>query len=65
MDELPQILCQKLLKKKEGNEDLVLVNVCPPTLGIETTGDGKIKPIPRNTVIMAKKCQMFVYSACM
>ena len=36
---------------EEGNEDIVLIDVCPLTLGIEATGGVTTKLIPRNTVI--------------
>ncbi|KAH9921378.1 heat shock protein 70 [Amylocystis lapponica] len=39
--------------------DVVLVDVCPLTLVIETTVGVKTKLIPRNTVIPTHKCQIF------
>jgi endoplasmic reticulum chaperone BiP len=51
-----------ILSGQEGTEDVVLVDVCPLTLGIETTGGVFTKLIPRNTVIPTRKSQMFVLS---
>ena len=48
-----------ILSGEEGMEDLVLVDVCPLTLGIETTGGVMTKLIPRNTVIPTRKSQIF------
>jgi len=42
---------------------LVLVDVCPLTLGIETTGGVMTKLIPRNTVIPTRKSQIFSTAA--
>lgn len=39
--------------------DLVLLDVCPLTLGIETVGGVMTKLIPRNTVVPTKKSQIF------
>jgi heat shock protein 5 len=39
--------------------DMVLIDVCPLTLGIETTGGIMAKLIPRNTVIPTRKSQIF------
>ena len=44
--------------------DVVLVDVCPLTLGIETTGGVMTKIIPRNTVIPTRKSQMWVAFLC-
>ncbi|KAI9617863.1 hypothetical protein H4Q26_012727 [Puccinia striiformis f. sp. tritici PST-130] len=48
-----------ILSGEEGNEDLVLIDVCPLTLGIETTGGVMTKLIDRNTVVPTKKSQIF------
>ncbi len=42
----------------------IVVDVCPLTLGIETTGGVMTKLIPRNTIIPTRKSQMYV-SSCM
>jgi heat shock protein 5 len=47
-----------ILSGAEGTADVVLVDVCPLTLGIETTGGVFTKLIPRNTVIPTRKSQM-------
>jgi len=47
-----------ILTGAAGTDDLVLVDVCPLTLGIETTGGVFTKLIPRGTVIPTKKSQM-------
>lgn len=39
--------------------DLVLLDVCPLTLGIETVGGVMTKLIARNTVVPTKKSQIF------
>merc|ERR1712013_731429 len=39
--------------------DVVLLDVCPLTLGIETEGGVMTKLIPRNTVVPIKKSQVF------
>lgn len=49
-----------ILSGQEGTEDIVLVDVCALTLGIETTGGVFTKVIPRNTVIPTRKSQMCV-----
>ena len=49
-----------ILCGEEGTEGLVLVDVAPLTLGIETTGGVFSKLIPRNTVIPTRKSQMYV-----
>ncbi|KIM81916.1 hypothetical protein PILCRDRAFT_820786 [Piloderma croceum F 1598] len=52
-----------ILSGEVGSEDLVLVDVCPLTLGIETTGGVFTKLIPRNTVIPSRKSQTFSTAA--
>ncbi len=42
-----------------GTEELLLIDVCPLTLGIETTGGVFTKLIARNTVVPTKKSQIF------
>ncbi|RGB35483.1 heat shock protein 70 family [Rhizophagus diaphanus] len=44
-------------------EKKLLIDVCPLTLGIETTGGVMTKLIPRNTVIPTKKSQIFSTAA--
>lgn len=44
---------------KENLGGVVLLDVCPLTLGIETTGGVMAKIIPRNTQIPTKKSQIF------
>ncbi len=53
-----------ILSGAEGTADVVLVDVCPLTLGIETTGGVFTKLIPRNTVIPTRKSQMYVCLTC-
>jgi heat shock protein 5 len=48
-----------ILSGDEDVKDVLLVDVCPLTLGIETTGGVMTKLIPRNTVIPTKKSQIF------
>jgi heat shock protein 5 len=52
-----------ILSGEEGTEDVVLVDVCPLTLGIETTCGVFTKLIPRNTVIPTRKSQIFSTAA--
>ncbi|KAJ9117511.1 hypothetical protein QFC22_004361 [Naganishia vaughanmartiniae] len=48
-----------VLSGEESSSDILLIDVCPLTLGIETTGGVMTKLIPRNTVIPTKKSQIF------
>nr|XP_039269185.1 endoplasmic reticulum chaperone BiP-like isoform X1 [Styela clava] len=48
-----------VLGGEENTGDLVLLDVCPLTLGIETVGGVMTKLIPRNTVVPTKKSQIF------
>ncbi|KTW27563.1 chaperone DnaK [Pneumocystis jirovecii RU7] len=48
-----------ILSHQDGVEDIVLVDVNPLTLGIETTGGVMTKLISRNTVIPTRKSQIF------
>ncbi|CAE6455804.1 unnamed protein product [Rhizoctonia solani] len=52
-----------ILSGEAGVEDVVLIDVCPLTLGIETTGGVFSKLIPRNTVVPTKKSQIFSTAA--
>ncbi|CAE6421930.1 unnamed protein product [Rhizoctonia solani] len=52
-----------ILSGEDGVDDVVLIDVCPLTLGIETTGGVFTKLIPRNTVVPTKKSQIFSTAA--
>lgn len=48
-----------VLSGKAGVEEVVLLDVCPLSLGIETVGGVMTKVINRNTVVPTKKQQIF------
>ena len=52
-----------ILAGEEGLKEMVLIDVCPLTLGIETTGGVMTKLIARNTVVPTKKSQIFSTAA--
>ncbi|KAF7326861.1 hypothetical protein MVEN_02580000 [Mycena venus] len=62
-EDIDEIVLGGILSGAEGTADVVLVDVCPLTLGIETTGGVFTKLIPRNTVIPTRKSQIFSTAA--
>jgi heat shock protein 5 len=51
-----------ILSGEKLSRDMLLIDVCPLTLGIETTGGIMAKLIPRNTIIPTRKSQIFTTS---
>jgi endoplasmic reticulum chaperone BiP len=52
-----------ILSNEKGTEDLLLRDINPLTLGIETNGGVMAKLIPRNTAIPTRKSQIFSTAA--
>ncbi|KAI9894004.1 MAG: ATPase with role in protein import into the ER [Vezdaea aestivalis] len=52
-----------ILSGQDGTDGIVLMDVNPLTLGIETTGGVMTKLIPRNTIIPTHKSQIFSTAA--
>ena len=52
-----------VLSGEDQTSGIVLLDVCPLTLGIETVGGVMTKLIPRNSVIPTKKSQIFSTAA--
>ena len=52
-----------VLSGESSADDILLIDVCPLTLGIETTGGVMTKLIPRNTQLPTKKSQIFSTAA--
>lgn len=48
-----------ILSGEEGSSGVLLIDVCPLTMGIETTGGVMTKLIGRNSVVPTKKSQIF------
>ncbi|KAG8718063.1 ATPase with role in protein import into the ER [Ceratobasidium sp. 394] len=53
----------KGINPDEAVEDVFLIDVCPLTMGIETTGGFFAKPIPRDTDVPTKKSRIFLTAA--
>lgn len=49
-----------ILSGAEGSDGVILIDVAPLTLGIETTGGVFSEIIKRNTIIPTKKSQVYV-----
>ncbi|KAE9398189.1 heat shock protein 70kD, peptide-binding domain-containing protein [Gymnopus androsaceus JB14] len=52
-----------ILSGAQATVDVVLIDICPLTLGIETIGGSMTKLIPRNTLIPTRKFQIFLTAA--